>query len=216
MRMSFRYKLSNAINNIRSWNDRKQSDIELLEQVINVMGLSRALGLSISLVRLARRDDPPSHDYNCFMWAFGLLDRQWLADRAPERQNIYPRSAFANYLVGHYLSEIAEKETRTGDIVIYFKDANPVHAGTWSSGLVVSKWGRYSHLWKHGQCELPIEYGDKIRFYRSLPETIIQAAFKKWCRQLATVEKRSPSPMDQVISPILCTGSRGMIANRIE
>lgn len=36
-----RYKLSNAINNIRTWHDRMLSDMELLDQVISVAKLSR-------------------------------------------------------------------------------------------------------------------------------------------------------------------------------
>jgi hypothetical protein len=182
MEMSFRYKLSNAINNIRTWNDRVLSDMELLEQVISVTNLSRTSGLSISLVRPARRDDPASHNYNCFMWAFGLLDRDWLNNLTLGENDNYPRSDFADHLVRHYLSEISQREIRTDDVAIYFKDGKPVHAGTWDSGLVVSKWGLYSHLWKHGLCELPIEYGEEIRFYRRLPEKKIRDVFERWCR----------------------------------
>lgn len=208
MGLSFRYKLSNAINNIRSWNDRERSDIELLDQVTNVMKLSRALGLSISLVRVARRYDPSSYNYNCFMWAFGLLDRQWTADPVPESRDIYPRSDFANYLVSHYLQEVLEQDAKVGDIVIYFKDGKPVHAGTCESSLVVSKWGLYSHLWKHGLCELPIEYGDEIRFYQCLPDTIIREAFEKWGRHLRTDAPHGKDSMHPTIAPVLCTDNR--------
>ena len=128
-----------AINNVRSWTDRKRSDTELFDQVSSVMRLSRTFGLSISLVRLARRDDPASHDFNCFMWAFGLLDKNWMATLNPERQRIYPRSDFVAYLVRYCLQEISQLEMRTGDAVIYFTNGKPVHAGTWDSGLVVSK-----------------------------------------------------------------------------
>ena len=208
--MSFRYKLSSAINNIRSWNDKKRSDVELLDQVTTVMQLSRTLGLSISLVRLAQRRNPSSHNYNCFMWAFGLWDEKGPADLVPDKHNIYPRSDFADYLVDYYLKEIAEEETRTGDIVIYFKDGNPVHAGIWDSGLVVSKWGLYSHLWKHGVCELPIEYGEEIRFYRPLPEKTIQEALEKWYRHLPPARASSEKPMQRIIAPVLCTDKQNI------
>ena len=210
MHMSFRYKLSSAINNIRSWNDKKRSDFELLDQVTNVMRLSRTLGLSISLARLAQRRVPSSHDYNCFMWAFGLWDKKRLTDRVPDKHQVYPRSDFAGYLVDHYLEETSEKDTRTGDIVIYFKDGAPVHAGIWDSGLVVSKWGLYSHLWKHGFCELPIEYGEEIRFYRPLPEKTIQEALEKWHRHLPPARASSEKAMQPIIAPVLCTDKRNI------
>ena len=168
------------------------------------MKLSRTFGLSISLVRFARRDDPSSHNYNCFMWAFGLLDREWLTGLIPERRDIYPRSDFADYLVCYYLEEISEQEARAGDVVVYFKDAKPVHAGTLDSGLVVSKWGLFSHLWKHGMCELPIEYGDEARFYRSLPENIIREAFKKWCHHFSPALESSKALAHQTIPPLKC------------
>jgi hypothetical protein len=210
MRMSFRYKLSSAINNIRSWNDKKRSDIELFDQVTTVMQLSRSLGLSISLARLAQRRDPSSHDYNCFMWAFGLWDKKGLTDRVPDRHHVYPRSDFAVYLVDHYLEEIYEKETRMGDIVIYFKDGDPVHAGIWDSGLVISKWGLYSHLWKHGVCELPIEYGEEIRFYRSLSEETTQDALEKWYRHLPLAPPSLKNPEQAAIAPGSCTDKQNI------
>lgn len=208
MRMSFRYKLSSAINNIRSWKDKKRSDIELLDQVTTVMQLSRTLGLSISLARLAQRRDPSSHDYNCFMWAFGLWDKKGLADHIPDMHDVYPRSDFAGCLVDHYLEEISEKETRTGDIVIYFKNGEPVHAGIWDSGLVVSKWGLYSHLWRHGICEIPIEYGDEIRFYRPLSEKTIQEALRKWSLHLPPAQPSLKHPGQPAIAPVLCADKR--------
>jgi len=208
MEMSFRYKLSSAIKNIRSWSDLWRSDMELLDQVTAVVKLSRDFDLSISLVRLARRNDPASHDYNCFMWAFGLLDRHWLSSLIPERQNVYPRSDFADYLVGHHLHEVFPQETRAGDVVVYFKAGKPVHAGKWNSGLVISKWGLYSHLWKHGPCELPIEYGDEIRFYRSLPEKKMRDVFEQWCRDLPPTQNPFKNALRPAISPVFCGGER--------
>jgi hypothetical protein len=206
--MSFRYKLSNAINNIRTWNDRMLSDMELLEQVIVVTRLSRALGLSISLVRPARRDDPASHHFNCFMWAFDLLDRNWLNNLIPGGNDIYPRSDFADHLVRHHLHEIPQEEIKKDDIVVYFKDGKPVHAGTWDSGLVVSKWGLYSHLWKHGLCELPIEYGEEIRFYRRPPKKKIRDIFEKWWCYPSPTEKSTKDSTRHPIPPVTCAGKR--------
>jgi hypothetical protein len=213
--MSFRYKLSKAINNIRSWHDRRRSNVELLDQVTAVIRLSHTFGLSISVARLAQREEPASYNYNCFMWAFGLLDREWLTTLIPGKPNIYPRSVFARYLVRRYLLEIPQRKAGAGDIVIYFKDGQPVHAGTWDLGLVVSKWGLYSHLWKHRLCELPIEYGDEIRFYRSLPEKIIRDAFEKWCRGFPQAERLLSAPIPQAIPPVMCTDERRITGDRV-
>jgi hypothetical protein len=206
MQMSFRYKLSNAINNIRSWDDRRRSDIELLDQVTSVIRLAHTYGLSISVVKVARRDDAASYDYNCFMWAFGLPDWDWLSIPAADRQRVYPRSDFAESLIHHYLREISQQETRTGDLVVYFNDGNPVHAGTWESGLVTSKWGIYSHLWKHGPCELPIEYGEEIRFYRRSPRKNIMEFYKKWFHHQPPPEKLLDTRIRKTFPPKTCSG----------
>ena len=184
------------------------SDMELLEQVISVTNLSRCLGLSISLVRPARRDDSASHHYNCFMWAFGLLDRDWLNNLTPGEDDIYPRSDFADHLARYHLSEISQQQIRPNDVVIYFKDGQPVHAGTWDAGLVVSKWGFYSHLWKHGLCELPIEYGEEIRFYRRLPEKNIRDLFERWSRHPSPAAIPDKDSLRESLPAVPCADKR--------
>jgi hypothetical protein len=90
---------------------------------------------------------------------------------------------------------------KAGDIAIYFNDEHPVHAGTWDGDLLISKWGLYSHLWRHGVCELPIEYGEEIRFYRRLPVSIIREAFERWQHHLPpriSFEEPLPPPMPAV------------------
>ena len=87
--------------------------------------------------------------------------------------------SYSSYLIERHLTEIEQNEIQDGDYIIYFDNGKPQHAGRIRNNKVVSKWGMY-HLWEHGIWEIPIEYGDTVRFFTQIPLEECVSAFKTW------------------------------------
>lgn len=108
------------------------------------------------------------------------MDHTLLKSIAHGSQDIYPGGEFTTFLIRNFLKETEQDQARDGDLVLYFREGTPKHAGKWYTEKVRSKWGYYSHLWQHGLYELPLEYGNDLRFFQQLPRTEIEYAFKQW------------------------------------
>ena len=114
------------------------------------------------------------HGYNCFMYALSLRHlSQNLVDIATRVEAAHPGSDFVVELLDTcYLQEIGHAEARDGSVLIYFEARVPRHAGVFrQDGFVISKWG-LGHVWRHPIFEVPSYYGDEVRFFHSLFQTM--------------------------------------------
>ena len=58
------------------------------------------------------------------------------------------------------------------DIIIYFDQNNPLHAGKVRSGKVVSKWNIDGYLWEHGVDEVPLCFGSNKKYFRNISKAL--------------------------------------------
>jgi len=131
-------------------------------QITLIADLSKILPHSIKLEKEARLDNDQTWRYNCYTYAFCLSDSTEFVD-----------------IIEQHLTEIEQNEIQDGDYIIYFHNGKPQHAGRIRNNKVVSKWGMY-HLWEHDIWEIPVEYGDTVRFFNQIPLEECVSAFKTW------------------------------------
>ena len=133
-----------------------------------VAALRADTGHAINVVREAIPGRPETFRYTCFQFAFGLVNpHPDLTRIATRHDDVFPGSDFVTFLVASVLTEIKPETAEDDDIVIYFRDGVPQHAGLISADLVVSKWGM-AHTWRHRLFEVPSSYGSSVR-YLALP-----------------------------------------------
>ena len=108
-----------------------------------------------------------SNGFDCIAWAFKdslILRRQWVFCR---RRDILPK-AFRTVRI-----------PRDGDLVEYqvLKKGLliPTHIGVFcgSCGRVESKWGDAGHVFLHDLWAVPMEYGDRVKFYRHVSSGVV-------------------------------------------
>jgi hypothetical protein len=100
------------------------------------------------------------------MFALGI-EADAIKDKCDGR--VFPGSRFvADLIKGKILRARAEPvgHTTDGDIVVYFGQGKPEHAGKCSGRRVISKWGSGpTHVWQHGIWEVPSKYGSLIKAF---------------------------------------------------
>lgn len=102
---------------------------------------------------------------NCFCYALGI---PYLKFNRLEGPGL---SFIGDYLESDALMkalmEIGWETKRDGDIVLYFENRIPSHAGLIENESVVSKWGNYP-VYEHQLDEVPLSYGEMAGIYRKL------------------------------------------------
>jgi hypothetical protein len=78
-----------------------------------------------------------------------------------------------------------------GDIVIYFRDRLPMHAGLCIGRRIRSKWG-IGNLWEHGLWEVPSSYGDTAERYTILRPELIEPEFESYSDELIAAKGGYP------------------------
>jgi hypothetical protein len=137
------------------------------KQIDLIIDLRKICPHSIEPVREVNR----KHQYNCYMFAFDLMDKRQL--------RFTTNYEFTAYLIDHFVDRIRLEEASDGDYAIYRDSDRIKHAGKYMNSRIVSKWGKW-HLWKHGFYEVPAEYGAESSFYRKASDGICWDAFLKW------------------------------------
>jgi hypothetical protein len=130
-------------------------------------------------IQLVERTNP-TRPCNCYEWAFDLSSvvTQWVGDlRLPE---LFAGLQFVSTLIP-YLNEIPESDVKSYDLVLYFDEQIPTHAGLATESRVISKWGE-GHIYKHGFLEVPSSYGNEISFYRNIPSSVATTRYVKYVR----------------------------------
>jgi hypothetical protein len=105
------------------------------------------------------------------MHAFGLEGNPEY--EAVARTGVFAGTEFFGWLIasGH-LVEIGDDATSRNDLVMYFNSGRPIHVGrVISAGRIISKWG-LGLLWEHALNEVPEQYGEEVRFFRSIEPDI--------------------------------------------
>jgi hypothetical protein len=100
------------------------------------------------------------------MHVLGLYDQVAYVSAAVSGDgNVFANSTFVAYLIEHEV--LCEKsDPDPGDIILYFREGSPAHAGIIvGEGRVVSKWG-IGNLYEHNVYEVPEKYGQEIRYYQ--------------------------------------------------
>jgi len=77
----------------------------------------------------------------------------------------------------HLLQEVDEAQANENDLIMYFDHGKWRHVGFWKlNGRVESKWGA-GLLYNHGRWEVPTQYGETVRFFRSIASETAIAFF---------------------------------------
>ena len=142
----------------------------------------------ITLIAVAPNPGRSPEQYTYFMYAFDMIQEptvqrimQWRNPRTL-RCDVYPGADFVRHLIGaNLLVEIACTEYEDGDVVIYYTETIPTHAGKMKGPRVISKWG-LGHLWEHGLYEVPSTFGDDVRFFTRLTRRAAVLAFVEFAR----------------------------------
>lgn len=125
---------------------------------------ARIVSLSPSFSHSIRMRDH-GVESNCFCYALGIPYPKFHSLEGPGL------SFIGDYLKSDALMkallEIGWETKRDGDIVLYFKNRIPSHAGLIESESVVSKWGKYP-VYEHQIHEVPLSYGEMAGIYRKL------------------------------------------------
>lgn len=137
-------------------------------------------------------------DFMCFEYALRLVfSAEYLGIKEFElRTRIHPIGASAEFMIflleRQYLSEIEEENAERGDLVVYFEEGKPTHAGILKeSRRVISKWGK-GLLLEHQLFEVPAIYGNECRFFKRPEVAACEDAFIEYAetmgREFTTVE----------------------------
>jgi len=120
--------------------------------------------------------------YTCYMHAFGLrYQPEYVRVAISGSGKIFANTAFVLFLLQRgYLQERTSGTASPGDVVIYFANGVPKHAGiAKDNGRVESKWGA-GHLYGHGDFEVPAQYGDEIKFYSPISKDLALKHFLEY------------------------------------
>jgi hypothetical protein len=153
----------------------------LLGQIPRIAELHNRFSHSISLVQAFIPGNfvpgkPETYGFNCYQHSFGLAkDERVIGIMRGHGGRVFPDRQFVQNLVDARLQSISAAEAVDGDHIVY-SSTQVEHAGIMRQGGVESKWGGVGHLWHHGVFEVPLRYGDRVRFFRRLdPEVSIRA-----------------------------------------
>ncbi len=104
----------------------------------------------------------PSEEFNCVMYALGLIGR---IDEPSGRPfgRYYADTAFLQTLIDRGVL-LPDEETE-GSVVVWSASGLIRHVGLVAApGRAVSKWG-IANLYEHGLFEVPASYGSELAFY---------------------------------------------------
>ena len=117
---------------------------------------------------IARRQGPAAVDrYTCAVYAFDLVeDPTYVSIATFGLGRTYAGAEFVEFLLENgLLTERPLEGGVEGDLVMYLDDGRFRHVGKLHTpNRVVSKWGT-GHLWEHELWEVPLNYGNELRFF---------------------------------------------------
>jgi hypothetical protein len=159
----------------------RYADDRVAEQIPQIAELNARFPHSISLLQSAIRDQPETFQFNCYQHSFGLARAESVARIMKEYWHVFPGREFAEFLLNTRLEEIRADNARDGDHVIY-AGSEIEHAGIVRGERIESKWG-LGHLWRHGVYEVPLRYGNHVRYFRRLTSETCVGAFLEYAAE---------------------------------
>ncbi len=112
----------------------------------------------------------PIDSYTCFPYVFDLIgEPDYIEISKLGIGRVFANSEFVAYLLDtNSLYEIKPEDINSNDIVLYFDQGKPTHAGRIvANKRVISKWGT-GHLYEHDLLDIPESYGNEVRFYKRI------------------------------------------------
>lgn len=122
--------------------------------------------------------------FTCIVHAFELIeDPQYLEIAGFGLGQIFAGPEFVHFLLENkLLEESSDSQVSEGDIIIYFNAGRVTHAGKVSGeGRVLSKWG-VGLLLDHCIFETPEQYGNDIRYFKSVDNDDAYDKFTKYAQ----------------------------------
>jgi hypothetical protein len=136
-----------------------------------------------SIILKIKKPDGKRSNYNCYTFAFNLTDSpvyEKIANTPP--YDVFANSEFCDFLLKKgILDEKKWDDTNEGDIIIYFEEGTPKHAGKIHSDRIISKWGT-GHLWEHDIYEVPISYGSEYRILSAISGDVTIGTFIEYAK----------------------------------
>lgn len=151
------------------------------EQLRAIEALRETHGHAINLAQEAVAEQPKTWQYNCFQYAFNLINNPDVIQIASTHHEIYPNSAFVQFLIKRVLCELSTLED--GCVIVYSDSMKVTHAGKIMNQAVASKWGT-AHLWQHRIYEVPATYGDGVRFFKAINAEQSGEAFRNYTKEI--------------------------------
>lgn len=146
------------------------------------MALASEIPHTIKVAPNPYEDKVPLSRYTCFVHVLKLARCGPYIRIAERNREVFAGSDFINSLIeSGDLKEVEDNSATDGDLVIYFQDGVPTHAGILASGRVRSKWG-VGLFHEHDFWEVPKSYGEKIRFFRPISREETIARFLAYAR----------------------------------
>jgi hypothetical protein len=159
----------------------RYADDRVAEQIPRIAELNARFPHSISLLHAAIPDKPETFQFNCYEHSFGLARAESATRIMKEYWHVFPGREFVQFLLDTRLEEIPMDKARDGDSVIY-AGAEIEHAGIVRVERIESKWG-LGHLWRHGVYEIPLRYGNHVRYFRRLTSETCVGAFLEYAAE---------------------------------
>ncbi len=156
-------------------------DGDFESHAVKVAALSSRFGCSIRA--LSGYDQTSRKNFNCFEHALDLNEHLQNSTLITLSElGVLVDHHFIGYLKAlGVLKEKAFDDLQDGDLVVYFDNTGAQHAGKWSRGRVISKWGA-GLLYDHGLLETPLQYGTP-RFFEIIPGPNVRDYLLKYAKE---------------------------------
>jgi hypothetical protein len=154
------------------------ADDRVAEQIPQIAELNARFPHSISLLQSAI---PETFQFNCYQHSFGLARAESVTRIMKEYWHVFSGREFVRFLLNTRLEEIRADNAREGDHVIY-EGSEIEHAGIVRGERIESKWD-LGHLWRHGVYEVPLRYGDHVRYFQRLTSETCVGAFLEYAAE---------------------------------
>lgn len=175
--------------------DRYGAD-RVAEQIPRIAELKGRFPPSISLLQAAIPDKPEAFQFNCYQHSFGLARAENVTPNTKEYWHVFPGREFVQFLLNARLEEIRADNARDGDHVIY-AGLEIEHAGFVWGERIDSKWG-LGHLWRHGVYDVPLGYGNHVRYFPRLTSETCVGAFLEYAGERGVCGVRSVKQRVQI------------------
>ncbi len=136
---------------------------------------------SITLKQQAIVGKSETFQFNCFMYVLNIISDSIVEKIMKNHQTIFIGSEFMKHLIQNKLQEIDFLKKEDGDIIIYYLNDKPEHAGKIFSNRIISKWGT-GHMWEHDIFEIPITYGQTYKTYKQISSEEALGCFLDYAR----------------------------------